>query len=53
MKVNVYMTITVDPDNYPVPSDGDVGTEIHEHLSEFFYDFDGLSLTKLKVLEKE
>lgn len=49
MKVKVYITLRVDEDEYPVPADGNVDTEIADALLEFMYDIDGIKVESLKV----
>ena len=34
MKVKVFITIEVDPEEYPVPADEDVGAEIEDNKKE-------------------
>jgi hypothetical protein len=41
MRVKVYITIDIDPEEYPIPADGDVGMEIEDGICEYFYDVDG------------
>ena len=43
IRVKIICSITVDPDEYSVPSDGE------EYVREFFYDIDGTKITQLKV----
>ena len=48
MRVKVYLTI--DTDEYPVPADEDVGTEIEDGIREYFYDVDGAEIRHVKTL---
>ena len=41
MRVKVYITLDIDPEEYPVPADQNVGQEIQETLEEYFYEIDG------------
>ena len=50
MRVKIMATLLVDPEEYPVPSDGDVTEDFEEYTREFFYDIDGTKITKLKVI---
>ncbi len=43
------MTLTVDPEEYPVPSDGDVTEDFEEHLRETLYDLEGVKIMNMKV----
>ena len=48
MKVKVFITIDIDPEEYPIPADEDVGMEIEDGIREYFYDVDGAEHTTYK-----
>ena len=50
MKVKVYLTIDIDPEEYPVSADEDVGTEIEDSIREYFYDIDGADIRHMKTI---
>ena len=50
MKVKGYITIEVDPEEYPVPADEDVGAEIEDGLREYFYDVDGANIRHIRTI---
>jgi hypothetical protein len=50
IKVKIICNISVDPEEYAVPSDEDVTEDFEEYIREFFYDIDGTKITKLKVI---
>ena len=50
VRVKIICTISVDPDEYAIPADGDLTEEFEDYIKEFFYDIDGTKITKLKVL---
>ena len=50
MKVKVYLTIDIDPEEYPVPADEDVGTEIEDSIREYFYEIDGADIRHMKTI---
>jgi len=50
IRVKIICTISVDPEEYAIPSDGDVTEDFEEYIREFFYDIDGTKITKLKVI---
>ena len=50
MRVKVFITIDIDPDEYPIPADEDVGLEIEDGIREYFYDVDGAEIRQLKTL---
>ena len=49
-RVKVYITIDIDPDEYPVPADEDVGAEIEDGIREYFYDVDGAKIRNIKTI---
>ena len=44
MRVKVYINIDIDPEEYPIPADEDVGTEIEDGIKEYFYDVEGAEI---------
>ena len=50
MNVKEYLTIDIDPEEYPVPADEDVGTEIEDSIREYFYDIDGADIRHMKTI---
>ena len=50
MKVKVFLTIEIDPEEYPIPADEDVGAEIEDGIREYFYDVDGAEIRHIKTL---
>ena len=50
MKVKVFITIAIDPDEYPLPADEEVGLEIADGIREYFYDVDGAEIRHIKTL---
>ena len=50
MKVKVFITIDIDPDEYPIPADEDVGLEIEDGIREYFYYVDGAEIRHIKTL---
>ena len=44
------LTIEVDEEDYPVPSDGDVREDFEEYVKELFYDVDGATIKHMRVL---
>ena len=44
------LTLDVDEEEYPVPSDGDVREDFEEYVKELFYDVDGVKVKQVKVL---
>ena len=52
MRVKVYLTIDVDPEEYPVPADENVAEEIEEGIREYFYDVDGTKIKNIKKIQE-
>ena len=50
IKVKMMLTIEVDEEEYPVPSDGDVREDFEEYVKELFYDIDGTKIKHIRVL---
>ena len=50
MRVKVFITIDIDPEEYPIPADEDVGTEIEDGIREYFYDVDGANIRNIKTI---
>ena len=50
MKVKVFITIDIDPEEYPIPADEDVGTELEDGIREYFYDVYGADIRHIKTL---
>jgi|TARA_S200002703_G_scaffold54085_1_gene46731 hypothetical protein len=50
MRVRVYINIDIDPEEYPIPADEDVGTEIEDGIKEYFYDVEGAEIRNIKTL---
>ena len=52
MQVKILMSLSVDTKEYPMPVDGYVSDEIKEALKEYIYDFDGIELINMNVIQK-
>ena len=52
MRVKVYLTIDIDPEEYPVPADGNVAEEIEEGIQEYFYDVGGTNIRNIKSIQE-
>ena len=50
MKVKVFLTIEIDPEEYTIPADEDVGAEIEDGIREYFYDVEGANIKHMKTL---
>lgn len=52
IRVKLFVTVDVDPDEYPVPADENVGEEIEESIREYFYDIDGANIKNIKTIQE-
>jgi hypothetical protein len=50
MILKVFMTLEVDEDDYQVPVDRLVDSEVSAALEEYIYDIDGLTVQTIKIL---
>ena len=53
IRVNIILNVKADPNEYPIPSDGDVGQEIEDYLKDIIHEVDGLRVTNIKVVTQE
>jgi|TARA_B100000073_G_C23379844_1_gene430568 hypothetical protein len=52
IRVKVMLSLEIDPEDYPIPSDGYVIEEIEESLEQHFHELDGVEVLSLKVLQR-
>jgi hypothetical protein len=50
MKIKVMLTLYVDEEVYPMPSDDRIDEEIKDYLSDLVHEVDGFKLKNIKVL---
>ncbi len=50
IKVKIMLTLEVDPEDYPIPSDGDVTEDFEDYMNELFHDLEGVKVKNMKVL---
>ena len=48
----MFITIEVDPEEYPVPADENVGEELEDSIQEYFYDIDGATIKHIKTIQE-
>ena len=53
IQVKITLTISVDPKEYPVPSDGNVGAEIYDYIKDIIHEVEGFKLISIKIDTKE
>ena len=52
IRVKVYATLQVDPEEYPMPADGDVAIEIEDALEEYLYEIEGINVKVIKTIQE-
>ena len=50
IRVKMYITLDVDEDEYPIPTDGRVGEELEDGINEYFYDIEGASIKNIRTV---
>tara|TARA_R100000541_G_scaffold54680_1_gene63269 strand:- start:177 stop:338 length:162 start_codon:yes stop_codon:yes gene_type:complete len=50
IRVKAFLTLEIDPEEYPIPADENVAIEIKEAIEEYFYDIDGTKIKNIKVI---
>ena len=53
IKVKMITTLSVDPDEYPVPSDGNLGAEIEDYITDIIHEVEGLTIKNIKIVTEE
>ena len=52
IKVRLNITLHVDPEDYPVPADGNVGKELEDSICEFLYDIEGVKAKSIRTIQE-
>jgi len=52
IRVKVYLTMDIDPEDYPVPADENVAEEIEEGIQEYFYDVEGVIIRNIRTIQE-
>jgi len=47
------MTVVVDPEEYPIPSDGRTGDEIESYIQDVMHELDGVKIKNIKSITEE
>jgi len=50
IRVKIMLTLQVDPEDYPIPSDGDVTEDFEDYMNELFHDLEGVEVKNMKIL---
>ncbi len=49
MIVKVFLTLDLDEDEYPMPSDEDVADELVQGFQDFVFDIDGIKIKTIRI----
>jgi len=49
IRVKIMITLNVDPEEYPIPSDGDVTEDFEDYTRELYHDLEGVKIKHMKV----
>lgn len=52
MRVKMFITIDIDPEEYPIPADENVGEELEDGIQEYFYDIEGATIKNIKTIQE-
>lgn len=52
IRVKMYLTMEIDPEEYPVPADENVAEEIEEGIYEYLYDIEGVSIRNIRTIQE-
>jgi hypothetical protein len=53
IRVKIFTTLNLDPEEYAVPSDGSVTEEFEELLQEVIHDINGIEIKNIRVTQEE
>lgn len=49
MRVKIYVTLDLDPEEYPMPADENPVEELEDSLNDYFYEIEGLTVRNIKI----
>jgi len=52
IQVKVFMTLSIDDEEYNVPVDGDLAPDIEGAMNEYWFDIDGIKIKSIKILQE-
>ena len=50
MKVKIFITVNVDEEEYQIPADEDVGSELEDSIKDHLYDVGGIKIINIKSI---
>ena len=51
IQVKMFISLDIDPDEYMMPSDGDVTEEFQDAMREYIHDIDGVNVVSSRVTQ--
>ena len=52
IQVKMFISLDIDPDEYMMPSDGDVTEEFQDAMREYIHDINGVEIKTMKVTQE-
>jgi len=52
IQVKVFVSLSVDTDEYPMPSDGDITDEFSDALREYIHDISGAKIKHIRISQE-
>ena len=52
IRVKIFLTLDVDPEEYPVPADENVAEGLEESIQEYLYDVEGIKIRNIKTMQE-
>ena len=52
IRVKIFRTVDVDPEEDPVPADENVAEELEESIQEYLYDVEGIKIRNIKTMQE-
>jgi len=52
MLVKIFLTVEIDEEDYPMPTDGNVTEEVSSVMKELMFDVDGWSIKTIKTISE-
>ena len=52
IKVKIYVSLEIDPEEYIVPSDGMVTDEIEDAIQDLIHDIGGVSIKNIRITQE-
>ena len=52
IKIRIMLILEVDPEEYPLPSDGNIAEEFQDTMQELIHDVYGVEIKKIKTIQE-